>query len=215
MDENLHNRDFLLNNYESEKDTCFHVDGQLPAKSAAFHIYLGKNVDYVHKLVLSTLDKQTRKFNAEAFGILKYYLQNNPEKINAKTDERCYTPLMLAVIFFNQYSEEKTLRLLLEHPQLDVNAVSHSDTSSLNYALMYSFSGSHEKCVTMLMDHPSIDITHSPRKIFKQNCCDIGTDSCVKDLVKAKMTPKKEEDDYDFIDTIKIMTTRMRQMICM
>jgi ankyrin repeat protein len=80
-------------------------------------------------------------------------IYRHPENINVKNTEG-WTPLMLACCNFNGDSTEETIQMLLNHPNIDVNAIINIGWTSLIVACRYCTT----EPIKLLLEHPKIDV---------------------------------------------------------
>jgi ankyrin repeat protein len=69
-----------------------------------------------------------------------------------------YTIFMFSCRFSNNFSSNKIIRMLLEHPNINVNLQNRVGWTALMIASRYSNTDSTENTVKMLLEHPKIDV---------------------------------------------------------
>jgi ankyrin repeat protein len=65
---------------------------------------------------------------------------------------------MMASRYSNADSTEKTVKILLKHPNIDINLQTKNDSSALMLASRNTNTDSTEKTVKILLEHPDIDV---------------------------------------------------------
>jgi ankyrin repeat protein len=93
---------------------------------------------------------------------------------------------MFASRYSNTDSTEETVKMLLEHPNIDVNLQNEDGWAALMFASRYSNTDSTEETVKILLEHPNIDVNLQNNK--KWNSLALSIYDCEnKDLQKMKI----------------------------
>jgi ankyrin repeat protein len=77
--------------------------------------------------------------------------------VNLEDDEGC-TALHMACKYSNEDSTERTVALLLGHPDINFDSQTIYGETSLSYACLNSNTNSSERTIELLLDHPNINV---------------------------------------------------------